>query len=143
MRHLALLMAVMAAGLVSGSAAASAQEKSLSLELIGNKDKDGRCTVIFRAVNKLGVDIGDARFEVYLINVAGQAVDAYNLRLAAVPSGKQRVMQFPLPSPCDQIASLVSNGFSLCQTDKDETELCNKGLRMSSRIGIKFGDDAS
>jgi hypothetical protein len=142
MRRLTMAL-ISAAGLALSPPAALAQETSFSLELIGNKEKDGKCTVIFKASNKLGVYIADARFEVYLINVTGQALEAFNLKMTAIPSGKQRFMQFPLPYACDQIAALFSNGFSLCQGAKDQTELCNKGLKMSSKIGIAFGDDAT
>lgn len=142
MRRLAMAV-IIAAGLALAPPAVLAQEQSFSLELIGNRDKDGKCTVFFSAANKLGFDIADARFEVYIINVTGQALEAFNLKMTAIPSGKQRVMQFPLPYPCEQIAKLFSNGFLSCQGGKDQTELCNRNLRMSSKIAIKFGDDAN
>jgi hypothetical protein len=145
MRRLALV-AITAAGFVLAPSAVLAQEKSISLDLIGNKEKDGKCTVFFSAANKLGIDIAGANFEVYLINVTGQALEAFNLKMPAIPLGKQRIMNFPLPYPCDQIAALFSNGFLTCQAGAEQTEqaeLCNQGLRMSSKIGIKFGDDAT
>lgn len=119
-----------------------AQETSFNLQLIGNEAKDGQCTVVFLASNKLGVDISDARFELYIIDVTGAFKGAFNLKLPPIASGKQKAMKFTLPPACDQIDRLLSNGFTVCQGQKDEMDLCNKGLRMSSKNKIIFSDDA-
>lgn len=133
---------VSAVGLFATGAEVMAQETSFNLQLIGNEAKDGQCTVVFLASNKLGVDITDARFELYIIDVTGAFKGAFNLKLPPIASGKQKAMKFTLPPACDQIDRLLSNGFTVCQGQKDEMDLCNKGLRMSSKNKIIFSDDA-
>lgn len=143
MRRSALAL-VSALGLFASSVGASAQELRFNLDLIGSEDtKDGKCSLVFLARNKLGIDIRNALFEVTILDVSEQVKGTINLRLPAIASGKQRAVKYEFQVPCKQIASLLPGYFKECMGDKDSLDLCNAGLRMSSKIKIAFTDEAT
>lgn len=143
MRRSALAL-VSALGLIASTAGVAAQEVRFNLDLIGSEEtKDGKCSLAIQAKNKLGADITDALFEVGIIDVSGKFRGSYNLRLPAIASGKQRLLKYEFQLPCKDIEALLPGGFKSCSGQKDNLELCNSGLRMSSKIEISFTDDAT
>lgn len=131
-------------GIAAAAGDASAQQAAFNLDLIGSDTEGGQCKVVFDAQNRLGFDIAQAQFEVYILDPARQFKGSYALSLPAIQTGKRKILKFSLPPPCDQIGRLVSNGFTSCAgaDSADRLKECADGLRMSSTRPIPFNDDA-
>ena len=143
MRRMAMA-ALSAVGIAAAAGQVNAQQTIFNLDLIGSDTEGGQCKVVFDAQNRLGFDIAQAQFEVYILDPARQFKGSYALSLPAIQTGKRKILKFSLPPPCDQIGRLVSNGFTSCTGDDgaDRLKDCADGLRMSSTRPIPFNDDA-
>src|SRR5262245_26709975 len=121
---------------------ASAQTPSFDLQLVKIDAKDKVCATLFNFQNKLGADVADAAFEIFIIDVAENIDGPFNLKLGAVKSGKAKYVGFDLPLACEQISRLHMNGFTSCRGDKDYLQECNERKEVSSKTKIPFGDEA-
>ena len=129
--------------LAAGGVQAMAQEASFQLELMSSQPEDKKCVVTFRAVNKLGVNLDQVKFEIYIISTTDGFEGSNILSFPSIRSNKQKYAKFPLDSECSKIGRLDMNDFTECKGDKDYLELCRSKARLSTKVSIGFSDEPS
>ncbi len=124
---------------------AQAQEQSpaFQLELFSAQPDDKKCIVTFRAVNKLGVNLDQLKFEIYIISTTDSFEGSNILSFPAIRANQRKYARFPLSSECSKIGRLDMNDFSECKGDKDYLELCNANIELSTKVQIGFSDEAN
>ena len=125
---------------------AMAQQASFDLELVSADSVDSKCSIILLAQNKLGSDIAQASFEVFIRGADKKLRGPYSFSFAAIANGKQKAKKFNLPDAvqsCDKIKKMMWNQFTVCKGDKDLTDLCNTAANISSSVdSIEFNNNA-
>ena len=117
------------------------QATSFQLQLVAAEPDDKKCIVTFRAINKLGVNLNQVKFEIYIISTTDSFEGSNILGFPAIRANKQKYAKFPLNSECSKIGRLDMNDFTECQGDKDYLELCNGNIELSTKVQIGFSDE--
>ena len=134
---------VAAMGVAASASAAAAQEVSFTLDLIGREAKASSCAFIFDAQNKLGVDLGEIKVQIIGLAASGVYEGLWLLSFSNIKDKKRQIKSFELPKSCNEIGKFNVNFFTECKGDKDYKDLCNKGLRASSKVeNVGFSNEA-
>ncbi len=134
----ALLAGVAAIGL--SGAGASAQERTISIELNDATNISGACRLVFVAINNAGVILDKTSYSVVTFDAAGKVGQSLTFQFGRLPVGKTKVVQFDLPSQnCDTISRLLVNDVSECVVDGKASPICLDALATSTRTKITFG----
>ena len=125
---------------IAGPLQAAAQQPSLQLELFWTKPENNKCNVIFRASNKLGVNLDKVAFEVYIISTTDSFEGTNTFVFPSIPADRMKYAQFLLDIQCNKIGRLDMNGFTECRGDKDYLQLCKEKAQLSTKVPISFSD---
>lgn len=134
-----LLSCALAIGLC-GPVAAQDSSASISLELNNAiSSAEGTCQVVFLGKNGLDVDISSVTWRLGVFDKEGSFKNLLALPLGALSAGKRRIVQFNLPSSCDELSEIILNDVAECEIGNAASDLCMSELSVSSRADIKFG----
>jgi len=133
---------LMALGLcIAGTLQAAAQQVSFQLQLVAAEPADKKCVFTFRAINRLGVNLDEINFEIYIISTTDSFGGSNILGFRSIRSNKQKYAKFPLDAECSKIGRLDMNGFTKCEGDKDYLQLCNDKAEFSTKVPIGFSNE--
>ncbi len=134
-------LALLALGLcVAGTFQAAAQQSSFELQLMAAQPDNNKCLVVFRAINRLGVDLDKISFDVYIISTTDSFEGDKTLVFPSVRSNRQKYAKFELNVECKKIGRLDMNGFTECKGDKDYLQLCIDKAQLSTKVPISFSN---
>jgi hypothetical protein len=136
-------VSVLGLGLLAGTTdtVLAQQATSFQLQLVAAQPEEKKCIVTFRAINRLGVNLEQVKFEIYIISTTDSFEGSNILGFPAIRSNKQKYAKFPLNSECSKIGRLDMNDFTECKGDKDYLELCNGKVELSTKVSIGFSDE--
>ncbi|QUJ78110.1 hypothetical protein KDD17_17365 [Sulfitobacter albidus] len=130
-------MAVFATG---ASAQETTENPTLTLELNRASASDsGGCQVVFFAQNGLGVDVDDVTWRLAVLDNEGVFRNLLSLPLGSLSKGKRRIVQYNLPSPCEDFSEIIVNEVATCEVDGGASNQCMTQLDARSRADIAFG----
>lgn len=136
-RSVALLAAMLTFG---GALGASAQEKSISIELNDAANVEGACRLIFVAINKSGSVIEKMSYDVVTFDATGKVGQSLTFQFGRLQIGKTKVVQFDLAGQtCDKISRLLVNDASECAVAGNASDVCLEALTTTTRTPIEFG----
>lgn len=121
---------------------AHAQENGgkISLELNRiNSSSDGGCQVVFFGKNGLDADLDDVTWRLAVLDANGIFKNLLALPLGSLKAGKRRIVQYSLPSPCEELSEIIVNDVAACKIGGSESDLCLTQLSVNSRTAIGFG----
>lgn len=130
------------AGLIIFATGAVAQEGGgdISLELNKiNASPEGGCQVVFFGKNGLEADLDDVTWRLAVLDADGVFKNLLALPLGSLSAGKRRIVQYSLPSPCEELSEIIVNDVAVCEIGGAESDLCLSQLSVSSRTAIGFG----
>ncbi len=126
--------------LIATGAAAQDSDGTISLEL--NKISaaaGGGCQVVFFGKNGLDTDLDDVTWRLAVLDADGVFKNLLALPLGSLSAGKRRIVQYSLPSPCEEFSEIIVNEVAVCKIGGSESDLCLTQLAVSSRTAIGFG----
>ncbi|MFT6088510.1 hypothetical protein [Sulfitobacter sp.] len=134
--------AFLAAPLVLTAQIACAQQAGIdghiAVELNAAETSADACTLSFMVTNGLQTPIEKAVYEVALFDKAGQVSRLTLFDFGTLPPARPRVRQFAVPqASCDTLGRVLFNGASTCEGDGIAPDVCETGLRPSSRTEIE------
>lgn len=136
-QHLSAVAAVM---FLATGAVAQDDGGNISLEL--NKidaSPEGGCQVVFFGKNGLEDDLDDVTWRLAVLDADGVFKNLLALPLGSLNAGKRRIVQYSLPSACEDLSEIIVNDVAVCEIGGAESDLCLTRLSVSSRTTIGFG----
>lgn len=134
-----LLVAAIVAACATG---ASAQDDGGNISLELNRistSSDGGCQVVFFGKNGLDSDLDEVTWRLAVLDAEGVFKNLLALPLGSLSAGKRRIVQYSLPSPCNELSEIIVNDVAACEIGGVESDLCLSRLSVSSRTTINFG----
>lgn len=140
----ALAVLVAPVGLAAQETQAAAQEADgtlLRIELNKVQQSQNGCRLSFMAVNQLGTGLEKTALEIVVFDAEGIVSQTLVLDFGRLPDDKTKVVEFDLPTRCDEISRVLVNDVSECAgpSQEDLAEACLNALRISNRAAIEFG----
>jgi hypothetical protein len=134
--------AFLAAPLVLSAQIACAQQADIdghiAVELNAAETSADACTLSFMVTNGWKTPVEKAVYEVALFDKEGQVSRLTLFDFGALPPGRPRVRQFAVPqTSCENLGRVLFNGASTCEGDGIAPDVCETGLRPSSRTDIE------
>lgn len=133
-----------AALLLFSASIASSQdaEKIISLEL--NRviqSSEDVCQVVFFGENGLDQNFEEVTWRLAVFGEDGVFRNLLALPLGSLSAGKRRVVQYNLPSNCDELSEIIVNDVASCTIagGGEDSDVCMTQLVVSSRTDIAFG----
>lgn len=113
----------------------------MSLELNrATNSENGSCQVIFFGQNGSEQDFAEVEWRLAVLDADGVFKNLLALPLGALSPGKRRVVQYNLPSACEELSEIIVNDVAKCTlADGSESDACLKEITVTSRAGIAFG----
>lgn len=111
----------------------------LSVELNTVQDVNSACRLTFLINNATGTAIDQAVFETVIFDTQGSVVSLSLFDFRDLPSDRPRVRQFDLSgTTCETVGRTLINGASTCVVGGADSDLCQKALTLSSRVGVEL-----
>ncbi len=135
------LAAIAAAGLglALWAGAASAQEKSLDIELNKAVNSGDGCLASFVVQNKLGYTLDRFSLDLFIFDKDGIIARQVLLDMAPLRKAKTTVANFSLIQvPCENIGKILVNNIPLCRSEDGSLLDCLTDLKVSSRNRIEL-----
>jgi hypothetical protein len=128
-----------AAALVAWPQLASAQDRTITIELNDATNANGACRLVFVAMNRTGMLLEKTSYDVVTFDAAGKVGQSLTFQFGRLPIGKTKVVQFDLPGQtCESISRLLVNDVSECVVDGNASDICLDGLATSTRTTVEF-----
>ena len=142
LRWLAVLASVLS---LASPAVAQDNEITGTIDLELNKaseTSEGGCQIVFFGRNGLNKELEDVSWRLAVFDGEGIFQNLLSLPLGKLSSGKRRVIQYNLPTPCDQLSEIIINDVDSCKIkdlSSDSSEVCLTKLVVSSRANVALG----
>lgn len=134
------LFVAAATALFATGATAQENNGNISLELNRiNTSPEGGCQVVFFGKNGLDADLDEVTWRLAVLDAEGVFKNLLALPLGSLNAGKRRIVQYSLPSPCEELSEIIVNDVAACEIGGSESDLCLTQLSVSSRTAIGFG----
>lgn len=126
--------------LASVASAQDSAEETISLELNRiSASPEGGCQVVFFGKNGLASDLDAVSWRLAVLDADGIFENLLALPLGRLPAGKRRIVQYNLPSACEDLSEIVVNDVATCEIGGAKSDLCLSRLTVTSRTDIAFG----
>lgn len=135
------LIAITAAGLglALWAGAATAQDKSLDIELNKVADSGDGCLASFVVQNKLGQTLDRFSLDLFIFDKEGIIARQVLLDMAPLRKDKTTVANFSLIQiPCENIGKVLVNNIPSCRSEDGSMLDCLTDLKVSSRNRIEL-----
>ncbi len=139
------LLACSLALLIGGTAAVAqdAEKPEISLELNrATAIAEGGCQLVFFGHNGLAEDFEEVTWRLAVFGSDGVFRNLLGLPLGALSAGKRRVVQYNLPTECEELSEIIVNDVASCTLAGEagnDSDACLTQLTVTTRTNIAFG----
>jgi hypothetical protein len=137
---LSLCLSAAAALVAYGPGQALAQTGNFTLELNNSRDLGSSCQLTFVATNNTGVSLTRLSYVMAMRDPNGDIFEEFvEFEFGEMPVGQSRVVLFQLDEACGDVAGLLVNEASACESDDGAHDFCRSALIATSRDRIALG----
>lgn len=136
-----LVLLMSGTALLAQDSDAAAPEISLELNR-ATPSSEGGCQLVFFGHNGLDQDFEEVTWRLAVFGSDGVFRNLLGLPLGALSAGKRRVVQYNLPTACDDLSEIIVNDVASCAMaggDAADSDACLSKLTVTTRTDIAFG----